>query len=456
MSSAIKIKKNSSVNLISVKNALQQKQSTSQAQTQQMLTAMAGNLSEKNKVFTHCYDQWAKDLAQLSDQVRLTGLSRSDIEGMVISVKDLFDVAGEPTTAGSVVLKSAEPAKQHAKVVQKLLDAGGVIIGKTNMTEFAYSGLGINPHYGTPVNPVFADEARIPGGSSSGAAVSVARGWSHAAVGSDTGGSIRIPAALCGLTGFKPTASRISREGVLPLSEALDSIGVIAHDVASCVMVDSVIADSPLTTLHQRDLRFAHFAVPKTVVLDDLDEQVKSAFEAAIAALRAAGTTVDYIDIPPFAELAKINAKGGFNAAEAWTWHAELLAQKENEYDPRVSSRIHRGEGMLASDFIHLLNDRKNWQCSVEKIISGYDALLIPTVPMIAPRIEELAEDDAYFAANGKILRNPTFINFLDGCAISVPCQAAGTPPVGLMIAGGHLKDQAIAEWSFAIESCLS
>lgn len=454
MSSAIKIKKNVSVNLAYLQQALQQKQTTSQEQTQVILAAMANNETEKNKVFTRCYEQWAVDLAMLSDQVRKTSLVRSAIEGMVISVKDLFDVAGEPTTAGSVVLKSAPPAKQHAKVVQDLLGAGAVIIGKTNMTEFAYSGLGINPHYGTPVNPAFVDEARIPGGSSSGAAVSVARGWSHAAVGSDTGGSIRIPAALCGLTGFKPTACRVSREGVLPLSEALDSIGVIAHDVASCVMVDGVIADSPLT-LKKKDLHYAHFAVPKTIVLDDVDEHVKASFDAAVATLRAAGATVDYIDVEPFAQLANINAKGGFNAAEAWTWHADLLAEKENEYDPRVSSRIHKGENMLASDFIHLVNARKTWQAEVESLIAGYDALLMPTVPMIAPRITDLAEDDAYFAANGKILRNPTFINFLDGCAISVPCQASGTAPVGLMIAGGHLKDQSVAEWALAIESCL-
>lgn len=417
-------------------------------------TANAGD--EGKKVFTQFYPEWATQLAELSDKTRALNMSRSLIDGVTISIKDLFDVAGEATTAGSVVLKSAAPADKHAEVVQRLLSAGAVVVGKTNMTEFAYSGLGINPHYGTPANPAFAGEARIPGGSSSGAAVSVGLGMAAAAIGSDTGGSIRIPAAFCGLTGFKPTASRVSRQGVLPLSEALDSIGVIAHDVASCAVVDGIISGQPLT-LAKRDIKNALFAIPTSVVFDGIDETVKAAFEHTIALLEKAGATIERIALEEFKEVAQINAKGGYNAAEAWTWHAKLLAEKENEYDQRVASRIHKGEAMSASDFIELAGLRASWQARVTAKIQGYDALLLPTVPTIAPRIADLvADEDLYFATNGKTLRNPTFINFLDGCALSVPCQQPGTAPVGLMIAGGHMQDEKVLQWAYAIEKVIA
>lgn len=428
---------------------------TAVEQTQLALKKAHDPALEGHKVFTKLYDSWALELAALSDQTRKAGLTRSILEGVTVSIKDLFDVAGESTTAGSVVLKNAEPAIQNAEVVQRLLLSGAILIGKTNMTEFAYSGLGINPHYGTPANPWFKDAKRIPGGSSSGAAVSVATGMSQAAVGSDTGGSIRIPAAFCGLTGFKPTASRVSRDGVLPLSQALDSIGVIAKDVASCVAVDGVISGKPLP-LGLRDLKRAYFAVPTTVVLDDLDDHVKKAFETTLARLEKAGATIERIALEEFAEVAQINAKGGYNAAEAWTWHADLLAEKENEYDPRVASRIHRGENMTARDFIELVYARLSWQQRVHAKIAKYDALLMPTVPTIAPKIDDLVNDETlYFATNGKTLRNPTFINFLDGCALSIPCQLPNEAPVGLMVAGGHLQDAVVAQWAYTIEQAL-
>jgi len=339
--------------------------------------------------------------------------------------------------------------------VQRLLAAGAVLIGRTNMTEFAYSGLGLNPHYGTPANPWQRAQRHIPGGSSSGAAVSVADGMCAAAIGSDTGGSVRIPAALCGLTGFKPTARRVPCTGVLPLSEALDSVGVIAHDVRSCVLLDGVIADAPVA-LRQRDLVRAHFAVPQTVVFDGVEDVVAQTFEHALDVLRQGGARVTPIDIPEFAALADINAGGGFTAAEAWAWHETLLQTRASEYDPRVASRMRRGEGFLAKDLLALQRARKAWQQAVEARIAAYDALLMPTAPMIAPRIADLqADEQAYFAANAAMLRNPTFINFLDGCAISLPCQLPGQAPVGLSVAAGHLRDAAVAQWAWAIERAL-
>jgi len=422
---------------------------------QQALRRATDRAGEGAHVFTRVYQDWAEPLAHASDTVRAAGATRSAAEGLPVSIKDLFDVAGEPTCAGSVVLRDAPPAPQHATVVQRLLAAGTVLIGRTNMTEFAYSGLGLNPHYGTPANPWQRGARHIPGGSSSGAAVSVTDGMCVAAIGSDTGGSVRIPAALCGLTGFKPTARRVPCTGVLPLSEALDSIGVIAHDVRSCVLLDSVIADAPITLI-ARDLKQAHFAVPQTVVFDDIEDAVAQAFEAALEVLQQQGVQITRIDIPEFTELAQINAGGGFTAAEAWAWHETLLNTREAEYDPRVASRMHRGEGFLAKDWLALQRARSTWQQAVEQRMSAYDALLMPTVPKIAPRIADLQTDDAaYFAANAAMLRNPTFINFLDGCAMSLPCQLPGQAPVGLSVAAGCLQDATVAQWAWAIERAL-
>jgi len=435
--------------------SLAQGHTTASTLTQQALQRANDAAGEGAATFTRIYSDWAQQLANTSDVVRAASGARSSAEGLSVSIKDLFDVAGEPTCAGSAVLRQAAPATQHATVVQRLLAAGCVVIGRSNMTEFAYSGLGLNPHYGTPANPWQRGARHIPGGSSSGAAVAVSDGMCAASIGSDTGGSIRIPAALCGLTGFKPTARRIPQQGVLPLSVALDSIGVIAHDVRSCVLLDSVIADTPVV-LRPRQLTQAHFAVPRTVVMDGIENPVAEAFESALELLRIQGARITTIDIPEFAQLADINAQGGFTAAEAWAWHEKLLQTREKEYDPRVSSRMRRGEGFLAKDFIRLQQQRHDWQNTVHQRISEFDALLMPTVPRIAPRIADLqASDEAYFAANAAILRNPTFINFLDGCAISIPCQAAGQAPVGLSVAGASMQDDAIAQWAWAIEKAI-
>jgi len=423
--------------------------------TQTALQRANAAQGEGAATFTRIYSDWAQQLAHASDIVRAASGPRSPAEGLSVSIKDLFDVAGEATCAGSVVLRDAAPAAQHATVVQRLLNAGTVVIGRTNMTEFAYSGLGLNPHYGTPANPWQRSERRIPGGSSSGAAVAVSDGICAAAIGSDTGGSIRIPAALCGLTGFKPTARRVPQKGVLPLSVALDSIGVIAHDVRSCVLLDAVIADTPVT-LRPRDLRQAHFVVSNTVVLDDMETPVALAFQNALDILRSHGAQITCIDLPEFSKLADINAGGGFTAAEAWAWHADLLQTRQAEYDPLVASRIRRGEGFLAKDLLQLQQQRRAWQYAVHQRIAPFDALLMPTVPRIAPRIAELqASEEAYFSTNIAMLRNPSFINFLDGCAISLPCQEKGNAPVGFTVAGASMQDENIAQWALAIEIAL-
>ncbi|MEX2953811.1 amidase [Serratia fonticola] len=420
------------------------------------LAKIADPQGEGERTFTQVYADWAQQQALAADQRRAAGKSLSPLDGVPISIKDLFDVSGQVTTAGSRVLAGAAVAKKHAAIVERLLQAGAVVIGKTNMTEFAYSGLGINPHFGTPANPWDRANQRIPGGSSSGAAVAVADGMCCGAVGSDTGGSVRIPAAFCGLTGYKPTARRIASGGLLPLSPSLDSIGVIAHDVASCIALDAAIAEQALRP-ESPSLAQARFAVPQTLVLDGLDEEVATAFQRALKRLAQAGARIEAIPCSEFAELAEINAAGGFTALESWHWHQSLIAENAEGYDPRVLSRIRRGQPLGESDLQQLRQLRASWQQRVTARVQGFDALLMPTAPLIAPTLAELAEDDeAYFRANGAALRNPSVINFLDGCALSLPCQRPGEAPVGLMVAGLPMHDQALLGWALAIERCLA
>ncbi|HWW99373.1 amidase [Collimonas sp.] len=442
--------------LHSLSEALRQNRTSSIALTEAALTRALDPAGEGRRVFTELYAAPARAAAQASDLLRASGQARSPIEGLPISVKDLLDVAGSVTRAGSVALNDAAPASVNALAVQRLLAAGAVIVGRTNMTEFAYSGLGINPHYGTPRNPWDRANARIPGGSSSGAAVSVSDGMAVAAIGSDTGGSVRIPAALCGLTGFKPTARRVPLEGVLPLSTQLDSLGPIAASVSCCAMLDAILAGEPVPTLTPFSLRGLRLAAPSTLVLDGVDPQVAAAFARARARLQAAGAMIDDVEIPEFATATAINAKGGFTAAEAFAWHRKLIAERAASYDPRVISRIQRGKEISAADLLDLFAARKQWIAAVEQRIAGYDAMLMPTVPIVAPQISVLeGSDEAYFAANGMILRNPALINFLDGCALSLPCHASGAAPVGLMLAGVAGQDRKILEIGLAVEALL-
>jgi len=429
---------------------------TSVALTQTALDRAHDAAGEGARAYTQRYTEQALAAARASDLLRGAGLARSPIEGLPISIKDLFDVAGETTLAGSVARRGEAAAVQPAEAIRRLQAAGAVVVGRTNMTEFAYSGLGINPHYGTPKNPWDRATGRIPGGSSSGAAVSVTDGMAVAAIGSDTGGSVRIPSALCGLTGFKPTARRVPLTGALPLATHLDSVGPLAASVACCAMLDAIMAGDAPEVPEPASLAGVRLALPTTLVLDGMDATVAAAFDRALATLRAAGAAITEIAIPEFAELAAINAKGGFTAAEAWTWHRDLLAGKRDAYDPRVASRIARGEAMSAADFIELLAARARWIAGVEELIAGFDALIMPTVPVVAPAIAPLQEDEAlYFQTNALLLRNPTLINFLDGCALSLPCHRAGDAPVGLTLAAAGGMDARILALGLAVEQAL-
>ena len=410
-------------------------------------------------VFVRRFDEQARVAAAAVDAARMAQMPLPPLAGLAVSVKDLFDVAGWPTTAGSAAMADAPAAEADCTAVARLRAAGAALIGHTNLSEFAYSGVGINPHHGTPVNPVaLAHNAtpRIPGGSTSGGAVSVAAGAAWAALGSDTGGSIRIPAALQGLVGFKNTQRLTPLDGAVPLSTTLDTACAITRSVGDAVLLHGILAartPRPAT----RPLAAMRFAVPRTVMLDGLDAEVGRAFEHALATLRAAGAAVEEIELAPLSELAQLQAQGGFAAAESWAWHRARLAEREAQYDPRVSQRIRRGASISAADYIDLHNARHAWIARVEALAQGFDALLSPTVPMVAPALAPLlASDQRFFAINAMLLRNPSVVNMLDGCALSLPCQMADQLPVGLMVWAPAMGDDQVLGASLRIEAALA
>ena len=375
------------------------------------------------------------------------------LAGVQVSVKDLFDVAGQTTAAGSKVLANAPAAAVDSVAVARLRAAGAILSGRTNMVEFAFSGVGINPHYGTPVNPADSKVERIPGGSSSGAAVSVATGAAQVGLGSDTGGSIRIPAALCGIVGFKSTARLVPTMGVLPLSTSLDTVCALTRSVRDAVTVHEVLAARSVK-LPGKPLANCRFAVARTLMQDSLDNTVAIAFERSLQVLRKAGAQIEEIALHEISELTSINATGGLSAAESYAWHRKLISAHQADYDPRVALRILRGASMTAFNYIDLLAARAEWITRMEMSLQGFDAVLSPTVPMVAPAISSVLNDDTeFFRVNGLLLRNTSVVNMLDGCGISLPCHAPDELPVGLMLWHAAMHDDAVLDAALQVET---
>jgi len=426
---------------------------TSRALTEAALSRIEDPKGEGTRAFIKVWRTQALAAADASDGLRKAGVAQGPLAGIPMSIKNLCDVAGETTLAGSKALEGAPPAKADAPVVERLRRAGAVIVGSTNMSEFAFSGIGFNPHYGTPGNP--ADRKRVPGGSSSGAAVSVADGMAVAALGTDTGGSVRIPSALCGITGFKPTARRVPIDGVVPLSTSLDSIGPLAASVECCAIVDAVFANEPVDVPAPARLDALSFAVPKHYVLNDMDATVSRAFDRALKALSAKGVRIAEIDLPMLEELPAINAKGGFAASEAYAWHRDLIARRGDVYDQLVAARIQRGAQMTAADYIEVLAKRADLQRRVSAITRNFDAVVMPTCPIVAPTLNEIATPEGFTAKNMLVLRNCTVGNFLDRCGASIPCHQAGELPVGFMVMGEAMSDHRTLAISRAVASVL-
>jgi aspartyl-tRNA(Asn)/glutamyl-tRNA(Gln) amidotransferase subunit A len=425
---------------------------TARALVDECLARIADTDGEGARAFLHVDAEAAIEAAEAMDRLREVNAAPSPFAGIPISIKDLFDIKGQVTRAGSRALEDSAPAVADAPVVARLRRAGFVVIGRTNMTEFAYSGIGINPHYGTPKGAWQRSVGHVPGGSSSGAAVSVVDGMAHGGLGTDTGGSCRIPAAYNGIVGFKPTQRRVPLDGAVPLSFTLDSIGPLARTVACCAVLDAVLANEPITPLQPRPIKGMRLAVTNTVALDDLEDAVAKTFERALEKLAREGALIERIAVPEFLDIAPMSAKGGFAAAESYAWHRYLIVAKGDIYDPRVASRIMRGESQSAADYIDLINARKSLVARAAARLAPYDALVLPTTANTPPRIADMKDDQAFTKANLLSLRNCTLINMIDGCGISLPIHQSGEAPVGLMLAGSNGSDRRIFELAAAME----
>lgn len=415
----------------------------------------ATDLPNAANVFTKKYSESALSSARCTDSQIKSGVSLHPLAGLPITIKDLYDVKDETTESATKVLRGGAPAKSDAEIVKRIRNAGMAILGKTNMSEFAFSGVGINPHWGTPQNPSDALEHRVPGGSSSGAAVSVALGLCVAAIGSDTGGSIRVPAALCGLVGFKSSMFRVPIQGAVELARSLDTVCAMTRSVKDSLLIDALLSGEALN-VKPRSVAGMRLAVSKTLLQDNLEPQVAKTFEKSIALLSKNGAQIIEIDLKEFAEISQINAPGGLASIESYAAYEQFVESAADQMDSRVVKRMLLGKGVTAAQYIKLLDARKAWIKRVESILRPFDALLSPTVPLQAPKTQGLLDsEEEFFRVNGLLLRNTSAINFLDGCSFSLPMQAPGELPMGLMLSHCNAEDANLASVALAVEAVL-
>jgi aspartyl-tRNA(Asn)/glutamyl-tRNA(Gln) amidotransferase subunit A len=408
---------------------------------------------EGARVFLSVYLETARAEADAADRRAREGASLGPLDGVIVSIKDLFDVAGEPTRAGSRVLENAAPAQADAPVVRRLREAGAVIVGKTNMSEFAFTGVGANPHYGTPGNP--ADRARVPGGSSSGAAVAVADRMCEISIGTDTGGSTRIPAALCGVVGFKPSKYRISTEGAFPLSHTLDSVGPIARTVEDCAKADAVLAGEEPWLLQPSSIEGLKLGIAAGLPLRDLGETVEAKFTTALAALKSNGAALAEVETPLVDAMAEVNSTATIATVEAYALHRERLATRGDEMDPFIRTRIEMGKAVSPAGYQDMLSTRARLAAAMDELLADYDALVLPTTPIVAPTMADVSSAESFRIANRLLLRNTEIANFFDLCAISLPMLGAGLP-AGLMLFARRGADRKLFQMAAGIERMLA
>lgn len=428
---------------------------TSRGLAEACLARIAAPDGEGGRTFPHGVGAHVLADADAQDRLRREDRVASRFAGIPISVKDNFDLRGEVTRVGSHLFDQEPPAGADAPAVARLRAAGLVVLGRTAMTELAFSGLGLNPHYGTPVNPCSDGAPRIPGGSSAGAAVSVAAGLAHAALGTDTGGSCRIPAAFCGLVGWKPTAARIPRDGAYPLSPTLDCVGAIGRSVRCCAALDALMAgetDHETAAVAPAELTVG---LLEGLVLDDLSPEVADAYQAALRRLADHGVRLTARPARFLAEVGQINAHGGFSSAELHARLADRLAVDGARIDPRVLRRIRLAEHQAPGDYAGFGIARARLQREAAAAFDVFDAVLLPTTPRAAPRFDEVDSDEAYTRQNGLALRNASLANMLDRPAITVPCQPPGSLPVGLTLMGRTGEDRRLLAIAAALETLI-
>ncbi|CAO3426391.1 amidase [Azospirillum endophyticum] len=409
-------------------------------------------------VFTELYADEAHAAAAASDRRTAAGRALGPLDGRIVSVKSLFDVAGDVTAAGSAILRGRPAAGRDARAVARLRAAGAIIVGRTHMTEFAFSAVGINPHCGNPGNP--RDRSRVPGGSSSGAVISVVDGMAEIALGSDTGGSLRIPAALSGAVGFKPSAGRLPSEGAFPLSPTLDVIGPIASTVADAALLDAVLSDGD-PALASCPVAGQSFLVPRGRLFDGVEPAVATAFEAALERLRAAGAQI--VDGSIEAELdalADLDRIGVFTAIELAATLADLGITALDGIDPKTRARIEAGGKAPAADYVRMQRRRADLIHRMDERLTRHPVLLLPTVPLTAPAIAEVLEDASFHRVNMALLRNTRVANLFDLPAISLPVPAAsdrtGGLPIGLTAMGRRGGDRSLLGIAAGLEAALA
>jgi aspartyl-tRNA(Asn)/glutamyl-tRNA(Gln) amidotransferase subunit A len=439
-------------NIIDLKRQLAAGRTTSRALVEASLSAIADQSGEGARCFVTVYQQPALAEAERVDAARARKLALAPFAGIPVSIKDLFDVAGEVTRAGSRVLDTEPAAMRDADIVAHLRRAGFIVVGKTNMTEFAYSGLGINAHFGTPLCPYDRAGRRIPGGSTSGGAVSVADGITAATIGTDTGGSCRIPAAFCGIVGFKPTSTRVSKRGAVPLSQTLDSVGPLARTVSCCAVLDSILSGGGGEDEESFPMSNLCLGVIEGYVDEKLGEGVAVAYQAVLSRLSTKGVRLKPLAIPELAELPVINRHGGFVGAEAYAWHRKFLETRSELYDPWIRTRLDSGASLSAADYVDLLGHRTRLISSAQNRSRFFDALVLPAVQITPPTITSLADSVVSNPTNLLCLRNTAIANFLDRPAISIPCHAPGSAPVGLMLMGETGDDRRLLSIARGLE----
>lgn len=436
--------------------ALDDGQTTSRALTEQALANIKANLEDGGPVFLLVDDKQALARADQMDDLRKQGRAPSKFAGIPFSLKDLFDVAGQVTTAGSLLRKNAEPAGRDAVAIERLRSAGFVALGRTNMTEFAYSGVGLNPHYGTPKSVYDRKAGRIPGGSSSGAAVSVGDGTCALAIGSDTGGSCRVPAAFNGIVGYKSSVGRVPTRGVFPLAKTFDVVGPLAQSVQCCASADALMARDWDGVIAHRDIKGMKLGVPQTLVLDDLDDEVATVFGGVLTRLACQGAEIVDVPFDELAELPGINAGGGIGAVEAYGVHAQTLASHGDAYDQRVRKRILAGANISTEELNAIKMFRREIIAKANMLLSDIDAFVLPTTAKTPALISDLNDDADYGRINLMALRNTFVGNFLDCCAISVPAHETGSAPVGIMLMAAKMSDKDLFSIAAGIERQIS
>ena len=418
---------------------------------EEALVRIADPKGEGARACLTVYAQAARSAADAADARARAGITLGPLDGIIVSIKDLFDVAGEPTRAGSKILADAPPALADATVVRRLRAAGSVIVAKTNMAEFAFTGIGANPHYGTPGNP--ADRTRVPGGSSSGAAVAVADGMCEIGIGSDTGGSTRIPAAFCGIVGYKPSKFRVPTEGAFPLSYTLDSVGPLARNVADCATADAVMAGDEPWALEPASPSGLRLGIAQGLPLSELDQTVSARFSAATEELGRSGV---YLSDEPLAlldDMVRLNAKVTIPVVESYAIHRERLATRGADFDPNVRVRMEGARDISASDYIAMIRERSRLVRAMDARLADLDGLVLPTVPAVAPTLAEVsAAPEAFAARNRLALRNTAIVNVFDLCAISLPLPRQGGLPVGLMVVARNGQDKKLFRMAAALE----